>query len=163
MARARTHAHTYTQTRTSLNRGSACSRDLYLHDTQISQRDRSRSMHPGGFEPKIPASERLQTYALDRAPLGPRRISLILYIILAWIKVGETWLMLTNFRFQRTFCNLVFATLLLLLLLLLYYYYYIIIINFNITILLLLLLLLLLMRFLRSNVLTLIEVWCIWK
>jgi hypothetical protein len=45
-------------------------------------------MHPEGFKHKRAASDRLQTYALYRAPLGPRRISLILCIFSAWIEVG---------------------------------------------------------------------------
>ena len=51
--------------RTPLDEGSACPRDLYLttHNTQ----DRQTSMPPAGFETAIPASERPQTHALDRA------------------------------------------------------------------------------------------------
>ena len=95
-AKTHTNTHTHTQCVTPLSRGSACSRDLYLHNTHISQRDRSQSMKPERFEPKIQASERLQDYALDRTLLGPLRISLILYTLSACINVGETWLSLTN-------------------------------------------------------------------
>ena len=43
-------------------------RDLYLtsHNTD----KRQISMTPAGFEPTIPASERLQTHALDRTATG---------------------------------------------------------------------------------------------
>ena len=51
--------------RTPLDEWSARRRDLYLttHDTH----DRQTSMPPVGFEPTVSASERPQTYALDRA------------------------------------------------------------------------------------------------
>jgi len=53
---------------TSLDEWSARPRDLYLttHNTQ----HRQTSIHPAGFEPTIPASERPQTYALDRVAIG---------------------------------------------------------------------------------------------
>ena len=35
-------------------------------------------MHPAGFEPAIPAGERPQTYALDRAAVGIDCISITL-------------------------------------------------------------------------------------
>ena len=49
--------------RTLLDERSARRRDLYLaiHDTHI----RHTFMSPAGFEPKISAGERPQTYALD--------------------------------------------------------------------------------------------------
>jgi hypothetical protein len=49
--------------RTSLNEGSARRRNPYLgtHNTH----NRQTSMSPAGFEPAIPASDRLQTHALD--------------------------------------------------------------------------------------------------
>ena len=52
----------------SLDEGSAYRRDLYLatHITRI----RQTSMPTAGFEPTIPASERLQTQDLDRAFLN---------------------------------------------------------------------------------------------
>jgi hypothetical protein len=46
-----------------LDEGSACHRDLYLTTHDIHQ----TAMPPPGFEPAIPASERPQSYALDRA------------------------------------------------------------------------------------------------
>ena len=54
--------------RTPLEEWSARRRDLYLttHNTQY----RQTSMSPVVFEPTISASERRQTYALDRAATG---------------------------------------------------------------------------------------------
>jgi hypothetical protein len=54
--------------RTPLDEWSARRRDLYLttHNTY----ERQTSMPPAGFEPTIPASERPQTHALDRAAIG---------------------------------------------------------------------------------------------
>jgi hypothetical protein len=54
--------------RTPLDERSARRRDLYLitHNTH----KRQTSMPPAEFEPTIPASERLQTHALDRAATG---------------------------------------------------------------------------------------------
>ena len=54
--------------RTPLDEWSARSRDLYLttHNTQ----HRQISMPPVGFEPAIPAIERLRTHSLDRAATG---------------------------------------------------------------------------------------------
>ena len=51
--------------RASLNEWSARRRDLYLitHNTN----KRHTSMPPAGFEPAIPAGDRLQTHALDRS------------------------------------------------------------------------------------------------
>jgi len=51
--------------RTPLDEWSARRWDLYL--TTHNTHKRQTSMPPAGFEPTIPASERLQTYALDRA------------------------------------------------------------------------------------------------
>jgi len=64
-----THTHTYTKTHTSticrnpLDEGSACRRDLYL-TTKILTTDRLP------FEPAVPASDRPQSHALDRAVTG---------------------------------------------------------------------------------------------
>ena len=57
--------------RTPLDERSARLRDLYLttHDTH----NRQISMPPVGFEPKISAGERPQTYALDHAAPGTIR------------------------------------------------------------------------------------------
>jgi len=62
-----THRHT-TFCRTPLNKWSARRRNFYLtkHDTH----NRQTSMNPTGFKPAIPASERLQTQALERAVIG---------------------------------------------------------------------------------------------
>jgi hypothetical protein len=53
--------------RTPLDEWSARSRDLYL--TTHNTHKRQTSMPPAGFEPTIPASERLQTHVLDRAAI----------------------------------------------------------------------------------------------
>jgi hypothetical protein len=63
------HANRHTVLgRTLLHEGSARCRDLYLttHNTHKGQ----ISMFPAGFEPAIPASERLQTYNLDPVNTG---------------------------------------------------------------------------------------------
>ena len=60
--------HTHTLGRSPLDEGSAYRRDLYLTTHNI--RKRQTSIQPEGFEPAIPASERPQTHALDRAANG---------------------------------------------------------------------------------------------
>jgi len=57
-----------TRGRTTLDELSARRRDLYpkTHNTHTTQ----KSMLLAGIEPTIPASERLQTHALDRAVTG---------------------------------------------------------------------------------------------
>jgi hypothetical protein len=59
--RFRDHTHAHTLGRTSLDEGSARRRD---DKTQHSQ---DIPMPPAGFEPAIPASERLQIHAVDLA------------------------------------------------------------------------------------------------
>ena len=54
--------------RTPLDEGSDHRRDLYL--TTYNVHNRQTSTPPVGFEPIIPASERPQTYTLDRAATG---------------------------------------------------------------------------------------------
>ena len=54
--------------RTPLDEWSACRRDLYL--TTHNTHNRQTSKPPVGFEPKISAGERPQTYALDRTATG---------------------------------------------------------------------------------------------
>ena len=54
--------------RTPLDEWSARHRDLYL--TTQNTHKRQTSMPPAGFEPAIPASERPQTHAVDRAATG---------------------------------------------------------------------------------------------
>jgi hypothetical protein len=54
--------------RTPLDEWSARRRDLYLTTHKI--HTRQISISPGGFEPTISASERPQTYVLDRAATG---------------------------------------------------------------------------------------------
>jgi hypothetical protein len=63
-----THFRHTTLGRTPLDEWSACHRDLYL--TTHNTHKRQTSMSPAGFEPTIPANERLQTDALDRAVTG---------------------------------------------------------------------------------------------
>ena len=58
----------HTLGKTPLDKRSARRRDLYL-TTHITH-NREISMPPVGFEPTIPASERPQTHALDRAATG---------------------------------------------------------------------------------------------
>ena len=55
--------------RTPLDDSSARRRDLYLTTTHNTH-NRHTSMPPLGLEPTIPARERPQTYALDRAAPG---------------------------------------------------------------------------------------------
>jgi len=59
------HTHTHTLGRTPLDEGSAPRRDLYL--TTHNNQKRQTSMPPAEFEPAIPATERLQTHAVDLA------------------------------------------------------------------------------------------------
>jgi len=63
-----TQWHTHTFSRIPLDEGSARRRDFYLTTHNIHKR--KTSMSPAGFEPEIPASERPQTHALDRAANG---------------------------------------------------------------------------------------------
>jgi hypothetical protein len=62
-----TFRHT-TLCRTSLDEWSDRRTDLYL--TAHNTHNRQKSMPPAVFEPAIPASERSQTHALDRAAAG---------------------------------------------------------------------------------------------
>ena len=54
--------------KTTLDEWSARRRDLYL--TTLNTHNRQTSLPPAGFEPTVSASERPQTYALDRAATG---------------------------------------------------------------------------------------------
>ena len=67
---SRTHSdtHTHTPGRTPLDEWSSRRRDLYL--TTHNTNKRHTNIRPAGFEPAIPASERPQTYVLDRAATG---------------------------------------------------------------------------------------------
>jgi hypothetical protein len=68
---SRFHDHTLRHTtvgRTPLDERPARRRELYL--TTHNTHKRQTFMLPGGFEPAIPASERPQTHALDRAATG---------------------------------------------------------------------------------------------
>jgi hypothetical protein len=70
---------------TPLEEWSAQRRDLYMitYNTHSGQ----TSMLPAGFEPTIPASERPQTHALDRAAIGIG--SLYVYILLIPKSIAE--------------------------------------------------------------------------
>ena len=61
--------------RTPLDEWSVRRRDLYL--TTHNTHNRQTSMPPVGFEPTIPASERPQTHALDRAATGTGKAELL--------------------------------------------------------------------------------------
>jgi hypothetical protein len=62
-----TKLHT-TVAKTSLDKGSARRRDLYLPTHNINRR--ATSMSPVGYEPTISAGKRPQTHTLDRAATG---------------------------------------------------------------------------------------------
>jgi hypothetical protein len=62
---SRSHFRHITLGRTPLDEGLARRRDLYL--TTRNTHNRQTSMPPAGFEATIPASERPQTHAFDRA------------------------------------------------------------------------------------------------
>ena len=87
-----THTHTHALGMAPLDKESACRRDLYL-ETHITH-TRQTSVLKVGFEPAIPASERPQTQALDRAFLNTefwgykqfRCITLFLNVVC--IKIG---------------------------------------------------------------------------
>jgi hypothetical protein len=73
--------------RTHLDEWSARCRDLYL--TTRNTHKGKTSMPPPGFEPAIPASERPQTHALDRAATGSDFVSFsCLWILLVQVYVG---------------------------------------------------------------------------
>jgi len=75
---SRSHSVLHTSLgRTILDEWSARRRDLYL--TTHNTHNRQTSMPPAVFEPKIPASERTQTHALNRAALGS--VKLCFYIL----------------------------------------------------------------------------------
>ena len=67
--------------RTPLDEWSARRRDPYL--TTHNTHNRQTSMPPVGFERTISASERLQTYALDRAATGTGKHSLYTTLIIS--------------------------------------------------------------------------------
>jgi hypothetical protein len=67
------HTHTHTIGRTFLDEWSAHAKTSYL--TTHNPHKRQTSMPPVGFEPAIPASERPQAHALDRAATGIGRIT----------------------------------------------------------------------------------------
>ena len=65
-----------------MNEGSARRKDLYLYNTQHSQK---RSMPRAGFEPAIPA-KRMQTYALERPAtgIGPIKVNTLNFKETQW-------------------------------------------------------------------------------
>ena len=65
---SRSNSGHITLSRTPLDESSEQRRDLY--STTHNTHKRRTSMPPAGFEPTIPASERLQTHALDRTATG---------------------------------------------------------------------------------------------
>ena len=71
--------------RTPLDEWSARRRDLYL--TTHNTHNRQTSILPVGFEPKISAGERPQTYALDRAATGTG----VLYFTLRHNRITDFW------------------------------------------------------------------------
>ena len=72
-----THRHN-TLGRNALDEWSARRRDLYLKTHN--NHNRQTSMFAAGFEPAIPASERQQTHALDRAATGTDPVFLAIII-----------------------------------------------------------------------------------
>jgi len=70
---------------TPLDEWSARRTDLYL--TTHNTRNRQTSMPPVGFEPQIPASERLQIYAWDRAATGIGQFVFIIPTTMGWREV----------------------------------------------------------------------------
>ena len=76
---------THTLDRTPLEEGSVRHRDLYLTRRRIYKRN--TSMPLAGFEPPIPSSDRLQTFALDRAAT---RIGRFMYSHSGWAKSRYT-------------------------------------------------------------------------
>jgi hypothetical protein len=65
---SRSYSRHITLGRTPLDEWLTRRRDLYL--TTHNTHNRQTSMPPVGFEPAIPSSKRLQSYALDRAATG---------------------------------------------------------------------------------------------
>jgi hypothetical protein len=81
--------------RTPLGEWSARRRDLYL--TTHKTHKRQTSMPPAGFELTIPASERPQTHALDRAAIGRLRLEGNIKIgLISWQYVD--WIILAYHR-----------------------------------------------------------------
>jgi hypothetical protein len=101
---SRLHDHTQTHTTlgvTPLGEWSARRRDLYL--TTHKAHKRQTSVPLAGFEPAIPASERPQTHALDRAStgIGPfLRIVLVKFCRYCKIKTSRC---ITFVRWQHAF------------------------------------------------------------
>jgi hypothetical protein len=73
--------------RTPLDEWSARRRDLYL--TTYKTLKRQTSMPPAGFEPVIPARERPETDALDRAATGIGPVTVTLMYLLARFRLQQ--------------------------------------------------------------------------
>ena len=84
--------------RTPLDEWSTRRRDLYL--TTHNAHNRQTSMPPVGFEPTVPANERTQTHALDRAATGTGKWRIVNGILL--LKIRNFWRFLYSNRFIKT-------------------------------------------------------------
>ena len=87
--------------RTPLDEWSALRRDLYL--TIYNTHNRQTTMPPVGFEPKISADKRPQTYALDRAATGTGRnlftylfTYLLTYLLITYVLTPRSRILLEN-------------------------------------------------------------------
>ena len=92
--------------RTPRNELSARRRDLYL--TTHNTHNRQTSMPPVGFEPTISASERPQTYALDRTATGTGKVSIsfVIYVCLsARNNSTPAWRILAKFEYFSQICR----------------------------------------------------------
>ena len=100
--------HTHTPCGTPLSKRWARRRDLYLTTHNIHNRE--TSMPPVGSEPAIPASERPQTFALDRSATGIGKISITGFWLCVFIHHPVTYSLLgPNVHFSKLFkiCGLV--------------------------------------------------------
>ena len=92
-----TFRHT-TVGRNPLDERSGQGRDLYL--TIPNTHNRQASVSPAGFEPAIPATERQQTHALDRAATGTAYF--LCHIIFFHKKNTDVKIMCTNVTDTQT-------------------------------------------------------------
>jgi hypothetical protein len=96
-SRSKSVRHT-TLGRTPLDEWSARRKDLYL--TTHSTHNRKISMPPVKFEPTIPASERPQTHALDRATTETGKWRILNRILL--VIISNFWCFFHSNRFSKT-------------------------------------------------------------
>jgi hypothetical protein len=99
-----THFRHTTVGRTPLDEWPARRRDLYL--TTHNTHKRQTSMLPAGFEPAIPASERPQTNALDRAATGIGTDPLSKYMLAVnWLVIAKSppWLAADTLQITVTY------------------------------------------------------------